>query len=386
MQYNLCAPVSFFFFLTRRPLTPRAPSELMYCTLSGLRILTTPDLLPPLPPLLGTPGTPPAGWRGAPWSGPASFAQAFGAGAWHDGGEARARADLAGLITFYDPALASLVRARRGTPRAQHRLLNISAADAARKVRELERVLARAPGAASGLDWPARYAGRLGVLNYTLADAPYADAAARAAAARAQLLAMLVPFLTVRDVPRGAGADARAWLVPVLRRCARTHVPAERLTPQEALLRGALAQTQREICRTLALAWADAFGVEGAGAAATLAALGRLRAGVGALMRWLGWAEWVRCARGCAPDVRCAADELSLVGADGWLCRSDVTSRRGRCRSRGTALRTSRRGACRWIPSLRWRRCRVWCKYIVCLLAGPRFLAAVQTEIGIERY
>jgi hypothetical protein len=162
-----------------------------------------------------------------------------------------------------------------------------------------------------------RYAGRLDVLNYTLTDAPYADAAARAAAARAQLLAMLVPFLTVRDVPRGADSDARAWLVPVLHRCARTHVPVEHLTPQEALLHGALAQTQREICRTLALAWVDAFDVEAAGTAAALVALARSRARVGDLMRWLGWTEWIKCRPGCAPDVRCV---FAFSHACGYGC------------------------------------------------------------------
>ncbi|KAI0270729.1 hypothetical protein BC834DRAFT_529914 [Gloeopeniophorella convolvens] len=304
--------------------------EVMLCDVSaGTRTVSLLDLLPKNttvpPPLPGTPRRPPRPPTDAPWPDPlppqtgpppgwrgslpdrrAGYEVNL-AGSWHDRapGETRVVPDPAGLVTFYDPALASLVPARRRRGALHHRLLGVSPADAARVRAELEDVLTRR-AAGSGVDWRSvlrgaaeRYAGRLEHLRAVLTPgAGFPDAQAQAAAARAQLLVMLAPHLTTADVP---GTDG-AWAARVVQRCAAAGVPraAAAFTPQEARLARALGGTLREVCRRLVRVWRAAFDVEGAGAARAREVVSFGRAEVDALMAWLDWPEWVRCAPGCA--------------------------------------------------------------------------------------
>jgi len=168
-----------------------------------------------------------------------------------------------------------------------HRLEGISAADAARVHAELQSVITRKQGSSgSGVDWGSiarvvveRYADRLEYLRFLLSpNATFADAAAQAFAARAQLLIMLGPYMTTVDVPQrppavSAPASANAsWLAPVVRRCAKTQtsrIPLGMLTPQEVRIHAAVESTLREICRRLALSWAHFFDIEGQDEAAS---------------------------------------------------------------------------------------------------------------------
>ena len=170
----------------------------MICNvLDGMEVVTLLDLLPtnlteppnqplvnpsdgPLPPPYQLPPhiEPPPGWRG---SLPTSVLKRFEAlvtGGWHDfaPGETRVRLDYAGLVTFYNPTLSSLVEARQGKDRLHHRLKGISVADTARVHAELRSVLTReqgSNGSGSGVDLGSitrvvveRYADRLEYLRF----------------------------------------------------------------------------------------------------------------------------------------------------------------------------------------------------------------------------
>ena len=71
------------------------------------------------------PMVPPPGWKGSLSS---TFGESAHVGSWHNHGEARVRVDPSTMITFFDPALTSLVEARRGRPRKDYRLKGISRA------------------------------------------------------------------------------------------------------------------------------------------------------------------------------------------------------------------------------------------------------------------
>ncbi|KAJ7791714.1 hypothetical protein B0H14DRAFT_190698 [Mycena olivaceomarginata] len=155
-------------------------------------------------------------------------------GKWHDRapGETRVRVRYDKFVSFYDPRLASLVDSRRGKPREEHTLKPLSRADAQTKLAELEAALARPWDEGSGVDWASvvhvvveRYGERLEVLAHTLAGgagnaslgSSYEEIAFKA---RQQALIMLTPHFTTPDAPDGA---SKAWLTPVVERCAATH-------------------------------------------------------------------------------------------------------------------------------------------------------------------
>lgn len=104
--------------------------------------------------------------------------EAMYAGSWHNHypGETRIQLDLSGLVSFYDTELVpSLVSARSGQERWDHRLLNISREDVARVRARLREVLTRPTGQSSGVDWLAvsrvvvdRYSERLEFVRYLL--------------------------------------------------------------------------------------------------------------------------------------------------------------------------------------------------------------------------
>jgi hypothetical protein len=268
---------------------------------------------------------PPPGWHGSLPHDALERFETHVAGGWHDHapGETRVHLDYAGLVTFYDTALSSLVDARHGKDRMHHSLEGISPADAARVLSELKSVLTRdddaehAPG--SGVDWGSvarvvveRHAERLEYLRFLLsphAATKFADAAGQAAAARARLLVMLVPYITPADVleqQRASTANA-SWAAPVVRRCATTQtsrIPLGLLTPQEARIHAAVESTLREICRRLVLVWLEFFDVEEADEARAARAIEVGHGHVDELMRWLGWSLWVRCEPACALGVR----------------------------------------------------------------------------------
>ncbi|KAH9916312.1 uncharacterized protein B0H18DRAFT_1139340 [Fomitopsis serialis] len=129
--------------------------ELMYCNISdGLELVSAqslvandgikmvvdiPDnitasdaparMVPPPPsslPVHQEPMIPPEDWKG---SLPTTFAEVSQAGSWHNSGEVRIRVDPSTMVSFYDPALISLVEARRLSRRTEYRLTGISKED-----------------------------------------------------------------------------------------------------------------------------------------------------------------------------------------------------------------------------------------------------------------
>jgi hypothetical protein len=254
------------------------------------------------------PTEPPPGWKGSLPA--AGFEQAAIAGKWHDWapGETRVRVDWTGFVSFYDPALTSLVEARRGVPRSEHRLLNISIADVDMKMNELELVVTRGQLAQpSNVDWSSvvrviveRYSSRLERLAHTLEN----DSKLAAVSARNQILVMLAPYLSRESVRPEDGS--KQYLAPVVHRCAATAtrlIPVDLLTQQERLIHTSVMDTLYEVCRRLARMWDVAFDLEEAEADTVNASLVFMRTEASELMAWLDWSVWVRCRPACGEDV-----------------------------------------------------------------------------------
>ena len=72
----------------------------------------------------------PPGWGGVR-SGASTYLYTFNTGMWHGRtpGKTRVKIDHSRIISFFDPALSSLIEARAGKPRDQFRLDGISEAD-----------------------------------------------------------------------------------------------------------------------------------------------------------------------------------------------------------------------------------------------------------------
>ena len=301
-------------------------SEIMICDFLGpLEVVSILDHIPQnqtsIPRRLPGPGFPfpyplpgppklPSGWRGSSLTMSRGILEGFLAGSRHDRvpGETRVRPDYAGLVTFYDTSLTSLVEARYGKDKLHLRLDGISALDSERVRAELETVLTRVQDGGSGIDWGSimrviteRYADRLEYLRFLLSPNPSAsNALERAAAAREQLLVMLAPYITIADVPRWLPPSANlSWVAPIALRCATTHIPLGLLTPQEARIHAAVENTLHEICRRLVLVWAEFFDMEAADEARAKDAIEVAREHVAELMAWLDWSVWVRCGPGC---------------------------------------------------------------------------------------
>ncbi|KAI6000132.1 hypothetical protein F5J12DRAFT_928594 [Pisolithus orientalis] len=116
------------------------------------------------------------------------------AGSWSNRspGEQHVRLDLANVISFYDTDLIpSLVPARFGKERWDHRLLNIADEDIRRAKSRIEEGLARPRELSSGVDWMAliktivhRYADRLELNQYLLGSITWDNPGAILDAAR----------------------------------------------------------------------------------------------------------------------------------------------------------------------------------------------------------
>ena len=311
----------------------------MICDLlDGLEVVTFLNLLPknvstgiinPYGPPLPVPQPdPPPGWRGSLQSDIHVFFEAHVSGSWHDRapGETRVHLDYAGLVTFYNPTLSSLVEARQGKDRSHYRLKGISPGDTERVHEELRSVLTRRQGTRSGVDWGSivrvvtdRYADRLEYLRFLLsrnATSIFVDAAEQAVAVRAQLLIMLVAYITTEDVLPQLPASANApWAAPMMRRCATTltsRIPLGMLTPQEVRIHAAIEGTLREICRRLTLVWLEFFDVEGESEAKAVEAIEVGSRHVDELMSWLDWSLWLRCEPACGFGVRDSTSKFLL--------------------------------------------------------------------------
>ena len=282
---------------------------------------TMPRHIPGIPFERPLPGPPklPSGWRGSPPDGLRNQFESFLTGSWRDHapGETRVRPDYAGLVTFYDTSLTSLIEARYGKDRLHLRLEGISEQDSERVLAELQTVLTREKDLGSGIDWGSisrvvveRYGGRLEYLRSLLSPntTTFEDALDRAAVARAQLLVMLAPYITTADIPKQILPLANpSWVAPIAQRCTTTqtsHIPVSMLTPQEARIHAAVENTLHEICRRLALVWVEFFDVETADEVAATEAIEVAHGHIDELMHWLDWSVWVRCEPRCSLGVR----------------------------------------------------------------------------------
>ena len=327
----ICAYMPFLDSLLLQVLTD--DSEVMLCDFSdAMEVVTFLNVLPkdqstmpghipgipfPIPPP-PNPG-PPSGWRGSLPNEYRAWTEAYFSGSWHDRapGETRVHLDYAGLVTFYDTSLTSLVEARHGKDRLRYHLEGISVLDSESVHAELRTVLTRERGRGSGIDWGSivrvvveRYGDRLEYLRFILSSntTTFVDELERAGAARAQLLTMLTPYITTSDVPKQLPPSANSsWAAPIAQRCATTqtsHIPMGMLTPQEARIHAAVENTLREICRRLVLVWIELVDVEAADDAGANEATEVGRGHISELMSWLEWSVWVRCSPGCSLGVR----------------------------------------------------------------------------------
>ncbi|KAI6098046.1 hypothetical protein EDD16DRAFT_1840889 [Pisolithus croceorrhizus] len=260
------------------------------------------------------------------------------AGSWHNRypGETRVQLDLSGLVSFYDTELVpSLVPARFGKERWDHRLLNISTEDAVRVKARLEEALSRPAGRSSGVDWQAlirvvvdRYSERLQVVQYLLnstdTNSHEPDSVlGYAIKTQVQLRHMLMPYIGVNVTPRSTGAnvnrtasDVLDWARPVYKLCATTLT--DRLkdctTSSEKLLSDAVQGTIREICRVVTKMWGlgvlagiDQFmDIEREPDMETMQNMMKTwREDIDELMAWLDWNVWVECRPECGPEEMC---------------------------------------------------------------------------------
>ena len=198
------------------------------------------SLVPEIPPV----------WRGRVRSGISSSFEAISSGMWHgrSPGETRVKIDYSRVISFFDPALSSLVEARVGKPREEFRLDKISEADS-KYVRDQVTDIFTRDGQGSGIDWGSitqvvvdRYGGRLELLRHILQNPESnRNVTEQVTEARSQVLIMLTPYMLTSAIPPNpTGPIDRSWIDPVVKHCASTHTawaPKTLLTPQEKVVK-----------------------------------------------------------------------------------------------------------------------------------------------------
>ena len=258
----------------------------------------------------------PPGWKGSVRSDMSSAFEAINAGMWHNRppGETRVKIDYSRVISFFDPALSSLVEARAGKSRDQFRLNQISETDS-KYIRDQVADIFTREGHGSGIDWESiaqvivdRYGRRLELLRHILQNPESnRNATEQVAEARSQVLIMLTPYMLVSAIPPDpTGPVDRSWVDPIVKHCASTHTawaPEALLTPQERVIKGAVEEVLFRICSVLGDIWVDAFGSEEADVEELEEFLVRWESDISGLMDWLDWSIWLRCDPGCGPEV-----------------------------------------------------------------------------------
>jgi hypothetical protein len=272
---------------------------------------------PPPGPLPGAPALElPPGWRGRPRSDVSSAFEVLNSGMWHrrSPGETRVKIDYSRVVSFFDPALSSLVEARTGQSKEEFRLDKISEADSQCIRDQLIDVFTR-DGQGSGIDWGSitqvivdRYGKRLELLRHILENPESKrNVTERAAEARSQVLIMLTPYMLTSAIPPNpTGPVDRSWIDPVAKHCASTHTswtPEALLTPQETMIKGAVEEVLSRICSVLGDIWADAFDSEKVGIKELERFLEKWQSDIIKLMDWLGWSIWLKCNPPCGPEV-----------------------------------------------------------------------------------
>ena len=279
------------------------------------RVLRPPPPPPPPPPHSPAPQLPP-GWRGNIRSGVSAGFEALNSGMWHNlsPGETRIKIDYSRVVSFFDPALSSLVKARTGKDRDEFRLDEISKADTQYLLDQLTDIFTR-DGQGSGIDWGSitqviidRYGRRLELLRHILQNPESKrNVTERVAESRSQVLIMLTPYMLTSAIPLNpTGPVDRSWIEPVVKHCASTHTawaPKALLTPQEELIKGAIEDVLSQICSVLGDIWVDAFDSEKVDINDLERFLSNWQSDVTDLMDWLDWSIWLKCNPACGPEV-----------------------------------------------------------------------------------
>ena len=255
-------------------------------------------------------------WRGRVRSGISSSFEAISSGMWHgrSPGETRVKIDYSRVVSFFDPALSSLVEARVGKPREEFRLDKISEADS-KYVRDQVTDVFTRDGQGSGIDWGSitqvivdRYSGRLELLRHILQNPESKrNVTEQVAEARSQVLIMLTPYMITSAIPPNpTGPVDRSWIDPVVKHCASTHTAWARealLTWQEKVIKEAVEEVLSRICRVLGDLWVDAFDSTEASVEELDRFLRKWQLNIIELMDWLDWSIWLRCDPACGPEV-----------------------------------------------------------------------------------
>ena len=258
----------------------------------------------------------PPGWRGSLPSRLSNAFEALNSGMWHNRspGETRIKIDYSRVISFFDPALTSLVEARAGKSREDFRLDEISKADTKYVLDQLTDIFTR-DGQGSGIDWGSitqvivdRYGGRLELLQHILQNpGSKRNVTEQVAEARSQVLIMLTPYMLTSAIPPNpTGPVDRSWIDPVVKHCASTHTAwasETLLTPQEKVIKRAVEEVLSQICGVLGDIWLDAFDSEEAGVKELERFLGKWKSDISELMDWLDWSVWLKCNPACGPEV-----------------------------------------------------------------------------------
>jgi hypothetical protein len=257
----------------------------------------------------------PDGWRGSLRSFQSVLFESLNSGSWHNHvpGETRIIVDYSRLVSFFDPALTSLVVSRMNKTRADYRIAGISPDDAKDVRNQLVDIFTR-DGSGSRIDWGSvanvvvkRYSRRLKLTQHLLKPSESRNITEQAAQIRVQVLTMLTPYMLISSIPPNTtDVHDRSWIAPVVNQCASTltsWAPIENLTRQELVIKRAIEDVQGEICCVLGDVWLDAFGVEDASIDDTRLLLAKWSKDINRLMEWLDWSVWGECVPGCGPKV-----------------------------------------------------------------------------------
>ena len=273
-------------------------------------------ILPPWPPPRSPTLELPPGWRGSVRSDLSSAFEVLNSGMWHNRfpGETRVKIDYSRVLSFFDPALPSLVEARAGKAREAFRLDGISEADSKYVRDQLTDMFVR-DGQGSGIDWGSiaqvivdRYGGRLELLQRVLQNPESKrNITEQIAEARSQVLIMLTPYMLTSAIPPNpTGPVNRSWIDPIVKHCASTHTawaPEALLTPQEKIIKGAVEEVLSRICDVLGDVWVDAFDSGESSVEELERLLRKWQSDITDLMDWLDWPIWLKCDPPCGPEV-----------------------------------------------------------------------------------
>ena len=258
----------------------------------------------------------PQGWRGGIRSAISIDFEVVNSGMWHNRspGETRVKIDYSRVISFFDPALSSLVEARIGKSREEFRLDGISETDS-RHIREQLHGMFTRSGQGSGIDWGSitqvivdRYGKRLQLLQHILRNPESKrNVTEQVAEVRTQTLTMLTPYMLVSAAPPNPiGPVDPSWIDPVVEHCASTHTtwaPEALLTPQEKVIKAAVEEVLFRICGVLGDIWVDVFDSEKSDVGVLERVLRKWQSGITELMDWLDWSIWLKCKPVCGPEV-----------------------------------------------------------------------------------